>query len=112
MARARAKGKFYAYGEIRYVEDGVSKTVHVGEEVTRGGLGLSEAEWKRRLQRGIIRSRPYPTDIRSTESLRVYNLRKANEAMQSAMDSTYYDSDEVEVEEEPEPEVEPLPAKE
>ena len=71
---------YYAYSTIRY-DGGV---VNYGEKVDQKVIGVSDEEWQTFLDDNVVGEEPIPDDLKTTESLVSYNLRKAKEDYEAA----------------------------
>lgn len=75
---------YYTWTDITVPNSAVKgsfKKIPVGKEVSKSDVG---DDWDGFLAAGVIRSTPYPKDVRTSESPRNAILRKANEEMKKA----------------------------
>ena len=88
--RSRSLGKSWiAHTTIRYSVDGELREVKPGEKVTQAQLGLTDEQWHRyTVIERVIRKEKFP-DLRSTESPREHNLRKARKLMEEVQAGNY-----------------------
>lgn len=71
---------------------GAFLTIPAGDKVSKSQIG--DKDWDTLIAAGVIRTRPYPTDIRHTESPRTAQLRKANDEMKRLQDPFAHELDE------------------
>lgn len=79
---------FYAWAPITVpdpVTEGKFVMIKVGERVSKSNIG--DADWKPLIAAGVLRTKKYPSDIKTGESPRNAMLRKANEAMKEAQEA-------------------------